>query len=167
MHAGAIVIAMGTVAWGPYLQSADKYPHSVLLTTITKRVVPRYQEWITESAFHLNSIVVMMIISISVCFLTAFGLTGGDFPFLYYALVAAMVVGNFLVTFSVETISIRLRKMVAAHNLLENAVGILNTQDEEEYTEEELDDVAEFINIVTDRETWDVLTTDNKDITIT
>lgn len=163
VHTGAIVIASGTVSWGPYFQSVDKYPHSILLTTLKKMIIPRYQEWITESALYLNAIFIMQVINASVCILTFFGWTGGEYPFLYYMLVGAMLVGNVLITFSSQTVSLRLRKMVAAHNLMENVVWLLNTEDEKESSEEEQNDIAEFIEIAADRETWTLLTTDAQD----
>lgn len=163
MHAGAIVIAMGTVSWGPYLQTAEKYPHTLLLSTLTQKVIPRYQEWITESVMYMNALFVMMIITISVCILTFFGLTGGEYPFLYYILVVAMVLGNAIATISSTTISARLKKMNAAHNLMRNAVELLNTQDQVECSEEDEGDIANFFGVVTDRETWDLLTRDEDD----
>lgn len=160
MHAGAIVIAMGTVAWGPYLQTADKYPHTLLLSALTKKVMPRYQEWITQSVLYMNTLTVMFVIALSVCILTFFGLTGGQFPVLYYALVVAMVIGTAIASISSMTIVSRLKKMNAAHNLMKSAIDLLNTRDEEQSSEEEESDMANFFSVVTDRETWDLLTKD-------
>jgi len=163
MHLGAMTIAQGTVAWGPYLQTLEEYPSPLLLTALTKKIIPRYQAWVVEASLYLNIVFVVLVITTSVGILTGLGLTGGNNPILYYFLVTAMMIGAGVATISALTMSKRLQKMVVAHELMINTIGMLNTRDADQLSEEDREYALEFFNFVTSQETWEILTTDEDD----
>lgn len=163
-YLSTLVPALGVTIWSPTLEKHSKntYERDLVLNVIRK-IIPRYQRWSVDGPIHLNTLIACAVINTAVAALSVFNVINGW----YTLLIVLMFALNLYAAMGTSLLYGRLKKVIAARDLVESMVEALNTSQEPDLvlSEEEqsnlirlMDDIKIWAN---DKEVWDTLTTDD------
>lgn len=160
INVGGFVIARCQVEWGPFLQDCKIPTSQMILDIITKKVAPRYTNWIAESVGFLNTLIITAIATASLGLLTLFDINNGLAIYPYSLLILITIGANVLSLFGTYITFQRLQKMMAAHDLLFNMVATLNILQGDDVPDKARDSADTILSLSTNVDRWETLTQD-------